>query len=362
MNDIEKILFDTTTKIFKDLCTKELVIEAEQGQFPNKLWNELDEMGVTKVAIPEEKGGSGFGYSEGLTILKTSGAYAAPIPLAETYIGNWFLNEMDVDIAEGLVTVVPPKNMEQIVLEKADENWVINGVANFVPFARYVDQIVTVGKTSDGNYVLAVVHKNDLSIVESTNLAGEARDEVTFKDVSVSSNQVKQLTENEVIRYQNLFTLSRIVLMAGGLERILELTIQYANERIQFGRPIGKFQAVKQQLAVMAGHIAAASLASSYAVEAIHKENATHEIAMAKVQVGEAVKIATEIAHQVHAAIGFTHEHPLHLNTRRLWSWRDEGGSESHWSTYIGNYILNEFEDAVWNFITATEDEVVAKI
>lgn len=166
MTDIEKILYNTTSKILHHHCTKELVNEAEQGVFPEKLWQELEEIGITKVGIDEEKGGSGFSYREGLAILKTAGNFSAPIPLAETLIGNWFLNENQLQIAKGKVTVVPPKNCEQLNFSKTGDNWHINGVANFVPFGRYVDHFVVVGKEKTDQYVLAVVNKNDVAIMK----------------------------------------------------------------------------------------------------------------------------------------------------------------------------------------------------
>lgn len=362
MSDIEKILMDTTTKIMKERCTKELVNDAERGIYPKQLWTELEEMGITTVGVPEEAGGTGFGYKEGLNILRTAGAYAAPVPLAETYIGNWFLNENGLQIVEGALSVVPTKHLENINFKNSGEKWIVNGNASFVPFGRYADHFVIVGKDDRNQSVLTVIDASQVSVSESINLAGEARDDITLKDVSVPINRSKIITHKELKRLRDLFALSRIVLMAGGLERVLNLTIQYANERVQFGRPIGKFQAIKQQLAVLTSQVVAASLASDYAVDALDKnKEITHVVAMAKVRIGEAVEIATAIAHQVHAAIGITHEHPLHLNTRRLWSWRDEGGSESYWATYLGSYILREFNEPVWNYITSTQ-EVAAEV
>ena len=97
-------------------------------------------------------------------------------------------------------------------------------------------------------------------------------------------------------------------------------------------RPIGKFQAIQQYLAVMAGQVAGALGAADIAAEAIAEDVRVLPIAAAKVRTGEAASISAAIAHQVHGAIGFTHEHSLHFFTKRLWSWRDEFGSEAEWS------------------------------
>ena len=136
---------------------------------------------------------------------------------------------------------------------------------------------------------------------------------------------------------------------------MLELTVAYAKERVQFGRPIGKFQAVQQQIAVLATHVAASRAAVEAAIDAAARGPAFFEIAAAKARVGEAAGIAAGIAHQVHGAIGFTHEHALHRSTRRLWSWRDEFGAEHEWSAWIGNVAARVGGEGLWSFLTAAD-------
>ena len=140
--------------------------------------------------------------------------------------------------------------------------------------------------------------------------------------------------------------------MAGAMERILDMTVQYAKDRIQFGRPIGKFQAVQQQIAVLAGHVAAASAAAHGAADARARGHARFEIACAKIRIGEAAGHVAAIAHQVHGAMGFTHEHTLHLGTRRLWAWRDEFGSEAEWSGWVGRVAAGVGGENLWSFMT----------
>jgi acyl-CoA dehydrogenase len=106
--------------------------------------------------------------------------------------------------------------------------------------------------------------------------------------------------------------------MAGGLDYLLRQASQYATERRQFGKPIGSFQVIQQNLAVLAGHTAAAGTAAANAFRAADRGDAAFEIAVAKVRVGEAAGIGAQIAHQVHGAIGFTYEHALQFATRRL--------------------------------------------
>jgi len=146
--------------------------------------------------------------------------------------------------------------------------------------------------------------------------------------------------------------------MAGALEAMLRISVDYAKERVAFGRPIGKFQAVQHQLARLGSEVAAAVAVSASAADAIDRakgftEPVFVEVASAKIRVGEAAGEGAAIAHQVHGAIGFTIEHILHRYSRRLWSWRDDFGSESEWAVRLGALIASKGGDQLWPTITA---------
>jgi alkylation response protein AidB-like acyl-CoA dehydrogenase len=130
-------------------------------------------------------------------------------------------------------------------------------------------------------------------------------------------------------------------------------------DRVQFGRPIAKFQAVQHNRAQLAGEVAAAGAAADGASQAIANhgvgdETTEAEVAIAKIRVGEAAGNGAAIAHQVHGAMGFTYEHSLHQATRRLWSWREEFGNEAHWAELLGHMVAARGADALWPFVTGT--------
>jgi alkylation response protein AidB-like acyl-CoA dehydrogenase len=146
--------------------------------------------------------------------------------------------------------------------------------------------------------------------------------------------------------------------MAGALQSILDRSVAYAKERVAFERPIGGFQAVQHNLARLAGETAAALAAAGSAADAIASEPAFNdavllEVASAKIRVGEAAETGAAIAHQVHGAIGFSREHVLHRYTQRLWAWRDDFGSESHWAARLGAHIARGGADALWATLAA---------
>jgi acyl-CoA dehydrogenase len=142
--------------------------------------------------------------------------------------------------------------------------------------------------------------------------------------------------------------------IAGALERVLMQTVEYARTRVQFGKPIASFQAIQQQLAVLAGHTAAAGIAAEAAIADLEApERLWRSAAAAKIRCGEAAGAAASIAHQVHGAIGITKEHSLHFATRRLWSWRAEFGSESFWAERLGRAACAAGAEPYWPAITA---------
>jgi acyl-CoA dehydrogenase len=143
------------------------------------------------------------------------------------------------------------------------------------------------------------------------------------------------------------------VQLAGALTQALALSVQYAQTRVQFGRPIGKFQAIQQNLAIMASQSAAAIAAADMATDALAGDLNPFLVGAAKARAGEAASIGAGLAHQAHGAIGFTQEYDLHDVTRRLWSWRDEFGTESEWNLVVGRAALAAGPAGLWPLLTA---------
>ena len=117
---------------------------------------------------------------------------------------------------------------------------------------------------------------------------------------------------------------------------------EYANERHQFGRPIGKFQAIQHQLSVISEHTFAARMAAQIGC---HGDAATPDrlrVAVAKARTSEAALEVAALAHSIHGAIGFTEEFDLQLFTRRLHLWRQAAGAESYWHGVVGDALVDD--------------------
>jgi acyl-CoA dehydrogenase len=352
MNDsTDTIIVDTATRIFEDLCEPATINNAEAGKWPQALWNALAESGLPLTWVPEELGGAGAQMADGFAVLRVAGRFAAPVPLAETLMAGWLLARAGIAVPPGPLTIAPVHADGRLVLG-ADGR--LQGRARHIPFARHADHIAVLarpnGKAGDET-VAALVKAADLPKKEGASLAGEPRDDVDF------AGAVPRATGAVALDADGLLALGaavRLQQIAGALEKILDQSVQYALDRVQFGRPIGKFQAVQHNLAMLAGEVAAAGAAADAAAEAFYDAGAIDlaPVAIGKVRGGEAAGAGAAIAHQVHGAMGFTYEHSLHHATRRLWSWREEFGNETEWATRLGHMVAAAGADGLWPFVT----------
>ena len=347
----DSIITDTATRIFADLCEPATVNAAEEGIWPQALWTALEENGLSLTWVPDELGGAGAEMLDGFAVLRVAGRAAAPVPLAETLIAGWLLAQAGIESPAGPMTIAPVYSDGTIELG-ADGR--LRGRSRDVPFARNAEHIAVVARQA-GSPVVALVPAAGLNIRQDKSLAGEPRDTVSFDGAAaIAAKPAPGLDPAAVVR---LGAAVRTQQMAGALEHILEQSVQWALDRVQFGRPIGKFQAVQHNLAQLAGEVAAAGAAADAAAEAIAERgingNAVDsDVAVAKIRVGEAAGTGAAIAHQAHGAMGFTYEHSLHQATRRLWAWREEFGNEKAWARRLGRLVAAQGADQLWPFIT----------
>jgi acyl-CoA dehydrogenase len=352
MSETQKLLTESAGRIFTDLCTRDRVEAAEAGTWPQELWQALADTGLTAAAISEARHGAGAELADLCALARVVGYHAAPVPLIETWLAEQMLAAADLQPIDGALAVGPVLRRDTLRLARQGGHWAVTGELKRVPWARNAAAIVLNAEADDG--ARTVVVRDAKTIVQDWNYAREPRDTIKLDHHRISEDEVgapgRGYGRAELFFRGALF---RTQEMAGAMERVLELTVGYAKERVQFGRVIGKFQAVQQQIAALASQVAAGSAVAQAAAEANAAGLARFEIAAAKARIGEAVAVVAGVAHQVHAAMGFTHEHALHRSTRRLWAWRDEFGTETEWQAWVGTVASQLGGEALWPYIVA---------
>jgi acyl-CoA dehydrogenase len=351
MSELGALLGPTVTRLFTDLVTKELIESAEKGAWPDKLWRALEEGGLTLPLVPEAAGGAGGTWLDAHLVVRAAGKHNAPVPLAETIVAGWLLAQAGLEVPLGPLTLAPVHEGERLTLARAGGSWRLSGTVSRVPWGAAAGHVVALAET-DGAPMVALVPQGAGRVTADRNLALEPRDTLAFEGAPiVTAAPAGERVGADAIRVHG--AMIRAAQMAGAVESLLEQSVRYATERKQFGRPIGTFQAIQHNLAIVAGHVAAAGIAAEHAFRAADRGDPAFEVAVAKVRAGEAGGVSAGLAHQAHGAIGFTYEHSLHFSTRRLWSWRAEFGSESRWAMELGKRVAAAGADRLWTELTA---------
>lgn len=347
MNEADQILEDTAIRLFNDFFDTDALRRAEAGEWPASAWEALEATGLPLAFVAESQGG--FGAVEAANLVMVAGRHSVPLPLAETLIANRLLSAAGLALPGGPLTIGPVQSDDALHLSRATEGWHLRGTAHRIPWGRCAGIVVLA--QYDGRDYLASIPVGAARVDRDANLAREPRDTLHF-DVALPEGAVA-LAPTGIGRASILDfgAALRSLAMAGALQRLVEITVAYAGERSQFGQPIGKFQAIQHNLAIMAGQAAAAVAAAKMVAEALDPAVDRLRVAIAKARTGEAVGKAVALAHQIHGAIGIAQEHPLHFLTTRLWSWRDEFGNEAGWNAYIGSQAVASAR--LWPFITA---------
>jgi len=332
-SEIATELAEQADRALTDAADVAVLRAVEAGAWPATTWDAMAALGLNGALVPEAAGGVGLGFADVAPLLGVLGRHAAPVPLAEGIFGSALLAAAGITPPEGALSF---------------------GARNgAIPWGRHAQHVALLDGARIALYPAAA-----LEWETGSNIGHEARDRVR----AIGTPIAEAVLPNGWGAEAGLLctALMRSAQIAGAMQAALVLAVDHANTRKQFGRPIGRFQAIQQQLAVFAAETSAASVAAAAAARAVDRRGlaaAAFEIGCAKITVGEAATRGAAIAHQVFAAMGITEEHQLHHFTRRLWSWREEGGSEAFWARRIGQEA-QALPGALWPFITAREEEI----
>jgi acyl-CoA dehydrogenase len=323
---MREIILEQVERLLAEQGGVAVLRDVEAGNWPAALWAQCEELGLPLALVPEEAGGVGLSWADAAAVWQVLGRHAAPVPLGEAMLANALLAGAGLEPASGLVTLG----------------------TSAAPFGRHAASVL---RHDRGHVALHLPESH----TPHANIAREPRDRLTPGAV-LAEGHLPNAWGRRAAKLG--LALLRAALMAGAARHALSLAVDWANTRTQFGRAIGKFQAVQQSLAIVAGEVAALEVAvqtAATAVDAHGLDAAAFEIGCAKVIAGEAAREVASRVHQAFAAIGITEDHELHHFTRRLWAWRDEAGSDAYWAAEIGRQALARGGAALWPDLTARD-------
>lgn len=349
---------DALVHTIRDILSEfEPLLLTPERRWDSALWAKLAGSGWTGVGLPEEAGGSGGDLADAVAVVRTLAAGAGAVPVAEHLLvaGPALLAAgLDLPPLEAPLTfaVADTMRVEAMTDDDGPHGFSTTGRVDGVAWAGVASSVVLLAPApADGEgSVVLLVDPSSAEVVDACNVAGEPRGALVL-DATAAVGAI--VTEEQAAAVRARFALARAVQLAAALEQVLAWTVQYARERVQFGRSLATFQAIQMELAAMAGEVAAVSALTDAAVQALDRgEDVVLAAAAAKVRAGAAVEVVARNGHQVHGAIGFTQEYKLHHLTRRLWSWRDEAGSELFWSRVLGAGLASAGPDGHWARLT----------
>lgn len=333
MNENQTFFRATIERILADTVGKAEIDRAEERQLPEPLFAALVANGITSMLLPEDTGGIGASLGDAAIILRAAGDAAAPGPLLETILGQKILACSGLEPAQGLLSLVFIDEALGLIVSP----W-RDAVLHQVPWSQSVEKILIVSR-NENEAQLFVSDPAGWTTEPGMDAAGEPRDRLTAEAIDVTLANC-----GDYDSWICAASMLRAAQILGSAEWSLQRSIKYASERKQFGREIGKFQAVQQMLAELAGHI----LASATIVEAAAEDCHPTMVAAARSRLGDAADAAIAISHQVHGALGFSQEYALNSRTRRLMAWRDDFGSVLYWRRVLACQFTGLSREAFW--------------
>lgn len=337
LTEAQQDLAGLTRGIVGDLVTNERLRELDTAtdRFDTRLWTTLASSGVLSAALPESVGGDGFGVLEQCSILVELGRALAPVPylssiaMAASALAEFGDAQQRTEWAEAaakgdrVLTVALDEEVNDdpaaplTLARAADNGWILDGTKIVVDAGPVADLFLVPATTTDGVAVFLVRPDDDgVTITRQNTVDLASTAELTLHEVRLSSDRMLGTTDGgaDIVRWiLDRGMLGSCAYQYGVLDRALELTAEYARERVQFGRPIGSFQAVAQRLADAYIDVKGVRLtlwqAAWQSSENHPSEGSIHTAKFWAADAGH--RVAHTVVH-IHGGVGLDEDHPVH--------------------------------------------------
>ncbi len=318
---MQSVFYDSTRRLLEQACTPAVIRQVESTGQIGALWTALEQSGFADALVPEAANGAGLSLEDVWPIVFALGRHAAPAPFAQTMMARGWLHAAGLSLPAGSITFAP--------FQVAEEQGAM--CCRNVSFGRVADHVIV-----QRDHRLVLLATKDASVAISGG-HGSLDADIRWPATATKNAQGAELTPHLIADLQ-AWCLAGLI--AGAADRVLEMTLDYANQREQFGKPIGRFQAVQQQISEMAEQVFGVRMASQMSCRSQSIQPAPLLAALAKMQSSQAVAKIASITHATHGAIGVTQEYDLQLLTRRMREWARAGGGHGYWASRIGAEAL----------------------
>jgi alkylation response protein AidB-like acyl-CoA dehydrogenase len=332
---MDNLLKDSLERLLQDLCTPGAIAKVESEGNAASIWSAIEDSGFADLLISEESGGAGLSWSDAYTLFFLCGQYSLPVPLGSTAYVRALLAKKELAPVPGVLSL--SSNIQ------SHQNGQI--ISRSTPFGKVSNWVL--GMVDGKTYLLPVSD----AILEDTGIHGSLQAHLLWEKIP---DDAINLGEGESIR--DAGALIWTAMMAGAMSEIMRMVLVHANDRQQFGKSIGKFQAIQQQISVLAECVQAAGIAAEMTCQSGPDARNALAIAAGKARVSELALQVNSIAHAVHGAMGITEEFYLHYLTRRLNEWRLDFGSEGYWQEKLGKAYLDSSADGALDFLIQSID------
>ena len=346
LDEAQQMLRNSARAFLEAECPDTYVREMERDPrgYTPELWQKMAEQGWLGLIVPERYGGVGLSFLDLSILLEEMGRAMLPGPFFSTVVMAG-MAVLDAGSEEQKQEILPRIADGQLIMtmaltepsarwdakgvetaaESEGEGFLINGTKLFVPDAGVADYMVVAARTGDAEEDISLFlvprESDGVSLTPLKTIAQDKQFEVFLEGVRVPSSALLGgmnegwRTVEKVLQWG---AVGKCAEMVGGSQQVLDMTVEYAQQRVQFGRPIGSFQAVQHHCANMATDVEGTRYITYQAAwrlsEGLPSET---EVATAKAWVSEAYQRVCALGHQCHGAIGFTKEHNMQLYSRR---------------------------------------------
>ncbi len=374
LTESQQMLKQSARDFLQDLCPRDVVREMQTDErgYPPELWHRMGELGWLSWPFPSRYGGSDGDFFDLALLVEELGYAAAPTPFFSSIVEAGSLL-MEAGTAAQKRSLLPrlasgaalfsvayletdgdPSGLSRNTAAVAQETgFILSGTKCFVPAAHVAEGLLCVARTRSGNAATRGLslfclspHDTSIHLRPMTTMTGDKQFEVDFDQTAAARDTLIGRLHGAGRPLQRALmraTALKCAEMVGGAQAALDLTVEYAKQRVQFGRPIGVFQAVQHHCADMYCDLEMGRLLAYNACWLLSRGDAAEAaVSSAKLKLSRVYPAITRLAHQVTGGVGYYTEYPLELYTRRALAAASAYGGADYHAARLGERLWGD--------------------